>query len=262
MQPPVPKAPEGYEEPIWRHDTIDVLIVIDRSSGFEPLEVGKPLTHPIDQFVGRLDKRLQALDNIPTHVVATDEVVYEEDLPTGIYAVVTNDPGYAKWWSSRGGNLVEVDVDGDSLVLTSRGESERFGPEDEDQERAVVFAEGGIVHPFDSDGLDAGPSLLEPITSKELSGTEKILDELWQAIDNDELTETQRTQIIAMAELIQAQRRSTTPDETERWKLIGTIRAALTFLATVLPARVLNWVGIVKLLHDIDWSTLAGQLPL
>lgn len=99
MSSPVPPAPPGYAEPEWRHDTIDALVVIDRSAGFAPLD-GRPLTHPIDRFVSQLEKRLQVLMNIAVHVATTEEIRFEEDLPTQIYAVVTNDPSYANWCRS------------------------------------------------------------------------------------------------------------------------------------------------------------------
>ena len=51
---PVPPAPEGYPEPFWKGDQVDVLVVIDRTDGFEPLDGDEPLTHPIDVFVGDL----------------------------------------------------------------------------------------------------------------------------------------------------------------------------------------------------------------
>ena len=95
MSLPVPPAPEGYPEPFWKGDQVDVLVVIDRTDGFEPLDGDEPLTHPIDVFVGDLRKALEVLRNMPTLAYAADEIKYREDVPTQVCAVVTNDERYA-----------------------------------------------------------------------------------------------------------------------------------------------------------------------
>ncbi len=109
---------------------------------------------------------------------------------------------------------------------------------------------------------DVGRALLEPITPEEHAGVEPILGELWAAVDAGGLTTGQRHQILAMAELIKAQHLAAEPGETERWKLVGPIRAALKYLAKEAPRDALAWWKLIELLEKINWSTLAGELPL
>ncbi len=109
--------------------------------------------------------------------------------------------------------------------------------------------------------LDTGPALLEPITKSELAGIEPVLAELWSAIDNDALSETQRHQIIAMATLLQGEQQATEPGTTERAGLVGAVRAVLRFFLRELPADVLAWGRLVELLDRIGWSTIAASLP-
>lgn len=109
--------------------------------------------------------------------------------------------------------------------------------------------------------LDDGPRLLEPITAVELAGLEPVLAQLWLAIDNQALTAAQQHQIMAMAELLKAQQLAAQPGQTERWKLVGPLRAVLTYLAKEAPRDALAWWKLAELLHQIDWSTLAGELP-
>ena len=260
VRPPVPKAPPGYVEPPARHDTVDVLVIIDRSQGFEPLESPPPLTHPIDQFAGDLKHHLEVLRNIVTLTVTTEEIRYEEDLPTRIYAVVTNDVAYAEWCRSWGGTLVMVDLVGDSLLVEYGDEAELFGPDD--LKSAVRLAMGVVEYGSGADRRDAGPALLEPISAEEIAGTEPILAELWRAIDNDELTDGQRAQIQAMAELLKAQRIEMIPGQTERWKLVGPMRSVLRYLMKEAPRDVLAWWKVAELLAKINWSTLASMLPV
>lgn len=110
--------------------------------------------------------------------------------------------------------------------------------------------------------LDSGPALLEPITAQELANIEPILQELWKALDRDTLSPAQRHQIVAMGKLIEVEQRAAELGETERWKLIGPIRAALKYLAKEAPRDALAWWKLAELLEKIEWSTLAGELPL
>ncbi len=109
---------------------------------------------------------------------------------------------------------------------------------------------------------DSGQMLLLPVTADEIAGIEPILAELWSAVDNEDLTEVQRAQIVTMANLIQAEQRAAVPGETTRWKLVGTVRAALKYLAKEAPRDALAWWKLAELLEKIDWSTLASELPL
>lgn len=258
--PPVPKAPPGYVEPPARHDTVDVLVIIDRSEGFEPLDGSEPLTHPIDQFAGDLKHHLEVLRNIVTLPVTTEEIRYEEDLPTRIHAVVTNDEAYARWCRSWGGTLVMVDLVGDDLVVEYGDETQLFGPDD--LKSAVRLAMDVVEYGSGEDARDAGQALLEPITAEEIAGTEPILAELWQAASNDDLTEAQQAQIHAMALMLKAQRMEMVPGQTKRWRLVGPMRSVLRYMARELPRDALAWWKFAELLTKINWTTLANVLPL
>ena len=260
MSLPVPPAPEGYPEPFWKGDQVDVLVVIDRSDGFAPLGDDKPLTHPVDVFVVELRTALQALRNMPTLLYAADDIEYREDVPTQVYAVVTNDGRYADWCRSWGGNLVEVDSDGSSLVLTTAGESHVF--ESGDDLSAVMLtmdACQGLL--ADDDALDSGYALLQPITLREFAGIEPILKELWRAAASDELDDEQCFQISALALMLEHERSAIEPTKTERWRFIGALRSTLRYLAHGFPMSVMAWWKIAELLLDIDWSTLANEVP-
>ena len=260
MSLPVPPAPAGYPEPSWKGDDVDVFVVIDRSDGFEPFDRDEPLKHPIDVFVGDLRKALEVLRNMRTLVNAADEIKYREDVPTQVHAVVTNDERYADWCRSWGGNLVEVDSYGSSLVLTTAGESHRFEPDDfSSAVRLTTDACEGLL--VDDDALDSGDALLQPITLREFAGIEPILHELWRAAANDELDEAQRLQISALARMLEHERSAIEPTKTERWRFIGALKATLRYLARELPMSVLAWWKIAELLVDIEWSTLASELP-
>lgn len=118
-------------------------------------------------------------------------------------------------------------------------------------------------HQSDEGGpLDTGRLLLEPVSRKEIAGLEPILAELWRAIDRDELTETHRTQIRAMADLLKAQQLAATPGTTERWRVVGPVRAILKYLLKEVPKDALAWWKLIELLSKIHWSTLAHELHL
>ncbi len=124
----MPPAPPGYEAPISWDDTIDALIVIDRS-GFGELD-DEP-THAIDRFALQLAGTFSFA--IPYECSDPDRhqpmrSTRRTSRPE-IHAVVTNDQRWAEWGRSWGGNVVEVDlVGGDELItLRSRGGSSTFG---------------------------------------------------------------------------------------------------------------------------------------
>ena len=160
---PVPAAPPEYEEPIWRHDTIDALVVIDRNRpGFGPLD-GREPTHPIDRLAISLEQRLQVLMNISTYLATTDEIRYEEDIPTQIWAVVTNDPAYAEWCRSWGGNLVQLsfDEEANELVVEARDQSHRYASDE--LSAAVALVADEVERPAE----DApGPGLTQSVPSE------------------------------------------------------------------------------------------------
>ena len=259
ISPPVPRAPAGYKEPPGRHDTVDALIIIDRSEGFAPLDDPLPLTHPIDQFAGDLKHHLEVLRNVATLLVTTEEIRYEEDVPTAIYAVVTNDASWADWCRSWGGNAIEVGLEEELLEITYRDEVKRFGVHD--PKGAVSLAMQEVMYAPDPYSRDSDAFLFQPISAREIAGIEPILSILWQAIDNDQLTETHRAQIRAMADFLREQLIETVPGRTERWKLIGPMRAVFRYLVKEVPRDALAWWKLTELLAKINWSTLADILP-
>ena len=265
VSPPLPKAPPGYDGPPPPDDAVNVLIILDPSEGCALPTDPMALTHPVNRFVDSLARRLGQLANLSTWVATTRELRYEEDLPTGISAVVTNDATYAEWCHSWGGNAVKVGLNGDSLVVADRAESRVFRLDD--LEDATSFAMGEVTRPSGEDtrthegARDAGLSLLEPISVEEIAGTEPILEELWRAIDHEELTVAQQAQIRAMAELLKAQQVEMIPGQTERWKLVGPMRLFLRYLVKEAPTDALAWWKLAELLTKINWSTLAGMLP-
>lgn len=259
---PLPNAPDGFEEPTWRHDTFDVLTAIDRT-GLPPIDGEGSPSNLIDRFVLKLLKDLHVLRNIAPFALSTDEVGFMEELPTQIYAVVTNDQSYADWCRDWNGNLVEIRLDSDHLYLTAHGATERFTAGD--LQSATTFAAEAtqVFAPKDEfEGpLDAGVALLKPIGKKELATVEPILAQLWRALDAEWLTEPQQAQILAMAKLLEGQALDAIPGETERWKIVGPLRAILKYLAKELPRDALAWWKLIELLQQIEWVALASELP-
>lgn len=253
---PVPPAPAGYSAPIWRDDTIDALVVINRDVDFPPLEDPQSITHPIDQFAGGLEKHLQVLMNVATFLVATEEIAYEEDIPTQIYAVVTNDPAYARWCRSWGGNLVEVHADGPGLSLTARGVTTSFGPGEVNDAVALAADETQYV----AESLDTGQALLQPISRLEFSHIETVLSELQRAHDAGDLTEREQLQIIAIADAIRVARRGSVPNSTPRWKLVGAVGGGLIYLFEKFPSGVVKWIELAEKLDAMGWSELAKTI--
>ena len=109
--------------------------------------------------------------------------------------------------------------------------------------------------------MDAGVALLKPIGKKELATVEPILAQLWRALDAEWLTEPQQAQILAMAKLLEGQALDAIPGETERWKIVGPLRAILKYLAKELPRDALAWWKLIELLQQIEWVALASELP-
>ena len=91
VSPPLPKAPPGYDGPPPPDEAVNVLIILDPSKGCAPPDDPMALTNPINRFVDNLARRLGQLANLSTWGTTTDRLRYQEDVPTGISAVVTND---------------------------------------------------------------------------------------------------------------------------------------------------------------------------
>lgn len=142
--------------------------------------------------------------------------------------------------------------------------------EDRDREQSLEFGDGSSLGELnlmlgeDNPELqprDLGLKLLDPVTPEELRAIEPLIAELWAALDSGSLSDIQRSQIVAMAELIKAEQLASVPGETARWELVGTVRSALRYLAKDVPRDALAWWKLIELLEKIDWTTIAGQLP-
>ena len=189
MNAPRPYAPPDYEEPIWRHDDLDVLVIVDRESDeFPPLTADEEISHPMDRFVVALSNELHSLLNVSNLVRTTKEVRYMEDLPTGIYAVVTNSEPYADWCKSWGGRLVELTVKDEVLFVTSMGESVAWDPAERE---GMEFATEAIQRPFEQPlqgGQEAfARSRQEDSVSEMVGAAERVECALCQVVEHDRL---------------------------------------------------------------------------
>ena len=129
--------------------------------------------------------------------------------------------------------------------------------------QTIEFDDGSQLTPDDLDrdgALDQGPTLLQPITILEFASLEKILAVLWEALDNNVLSDVQCHQIRSMADLISSEQRDAEPGATPRWKLVAAVRGPLRFLLKELPRDLLAWYGMVGILHDIRWHELASEI--
>ena len=262
------QALSSYDASDGQPGVFDVLMVIDRS-GFGPPDGNWPPTHPMDKFVDSLGRHLYVFKDILPYVVTTQEIAPEDELQVPSYAVVTNDRDYADWCHSGGGDLVEFNHTEEFLTIKSRGQTEQFSITD--VASAVVYAADKIKPPSDQShqeadsapvALDTGTALLQPISLKEFRGTELILAELWQAIENDELSDTQEYQVIAMAKLLDSERRATVPKDTERWVLVALFQAVIKCLLELITKSASLWPKILEILHAIDWESTSALLSL
>jgi hypothetical protein len=110
----------GHDRGWHQDDTIDVMILIDRSEIGQPLTEEWPPSDFLDHFVIELHKQLEVLENRATLVVESSELPDDSDYPSNIYGVVTNVPSAARWTHGWSGNLIELERRGESLVLIGR----------------------------------------------------------------------------------------------------------------------------------------------
>jgi hypothetical protein len=109
--------------------------------------------------------------------------------------------------------------------------------------------------------LDAGAALLEPITQREYSSVESILDQLWKAIDAGRLDDHHLLQLQAMYDVLFDDHRNTTAGETPRHRLVGTVRS-LALMSNHEGVRAgLAWWKIAETCHSIDWHTIGHIFP-
>jgi hypothetical protein len=107
--------------------------------------------------------------------------------------------------------------------------------------------------------IDVGVALLEPVTAAELGQVEIILGLLQRTVDADELTELQQHQVLAMADMIRARQRASTPDQTPRHEIVGATRSALFWMVD-LPQGAVAWGLIINALTRVGWTDIANTL--
>lgn len=193
---------DGHDRGWHQDDTIDVMILIDRS------EIGRPLTDEwppadlLDHYVIELHKRLQVLENRATLVVESDELPDEEGYPNNIYGVVTNVPSAARWTRSWGGTLVELKRRGDSLMLIGR------------DTRTFDRAHLNDALEFTSSELDALPDRPPDVgvTPTERRMLEVVLRDATRAVDEVALNPEDRALLQAAVDTLRAQLASPEPD--------------------------------------------------
>jgi hypothetical protein len=187
----------------WHQDdTIDVLILIDRSEVGRPLVDEWPPDDLLDHYVLELRKRLQVLENRATLLLERDELPDEEDYPNNVYGVVTNVPSTARWTRSWGGNLVEIQRRGDSLVLIGRDTRtfDRAHLED-----ALEFTSGEL------DALPDQPPAVG-ITPTEHRMLEAVLSDATRAVHELALDPEDRALLQTAVDTLRAQLVSPEPD--------------------------------------------------
>lgn len=187
----------------WHQDdTMDVMILVDRS------EIGRPLTDEwppedlLDHYVIELHKRLQVLENRATLVVEHDELPDEADYPNNICGVVTNVPSAARWARSWGGNLVELNRRRDSLVLIGR-DTRTFDRAHLDD--ALEFTSGEL------DALSDQPPDVG-VTPTEHRMLEVVLRDATRAVQEVALDPPDRALMQAAVDTLRAQLASPQPD--------------------------------------------------
>jgi hypothetical protein len=196
-------ATEDDEPGGWdQDDTIDVMVLVDRSQLSTPLTGNWPPEELLDEYVLGLYTHLQTLENRATLVVELDEVPTEEDYPYNIYGVVTNVPSAAAWTRSWNGGLVTFEARGDSIILTGR-ESRAFARHE--LEEALAFT---------SNELDALPT--EPpqvgVTPTEHRQLEVVLGAADSAVYEMTLDPEDRALLQAAVDTLRAQLSSPEPD--------------------------------------------------
>lgn len=192
----------GHDRGWHQDDTIDVMILIDRSEIGQPLTEGWPPENLLDHYVMELHKHLQVLENRATLIVESDELHDESDYPNNIYGVVTNVPSAARWTRGWGGNLVELERRGDSLVLIGRNT------------RTFDRAHLPDALEFTSRELDALPD--EPpdvgVTVTEHRMLEVVLLHATRAVEEVALDPEDRALMQAAVDTLRAQLASPEPD--------------------------------------------------
>jgi hypothetical protein len=119
---------DDYVAPWWGEVDPDILILVANPEAL------------INEFVLSLREHLQVLMNEGTLLVAAADLQSDDELPSSVYGVVTDDKEVAEWTRSWGGNLVTFERADGGLQLTGRTVGRFSTAED-----AVVFAANEVT---------------------------------------------------------------------------------------------------------------------
>lgn len=108
--------------------------------------------------------------------------------------------------------------------------------------------------------LDAGASLLQPVSAHELASLEAALHRLEQAVRLDELDELQEARLRAVLEMAERQRRDAAPGTTERWKTVGPVLGAAWYVWAQFPTHAGKWLEFISKLDEMGWLETAQTL--
>lgn len=187
----------------WHQDdTIDVMILIDRSEIGRPLADEWPPEDLLDHYVLELHKRLQVHENRATLLLESEELPDEQDYPNNVYGVVTNVPSTVRWTRSWGGNLVQIQRRGDTLILIGRDTRTFDGAHLND---ALEFTSGEL------DALPDQPPEVG-ITPTEHRVLEAVLGDATRAVHEVALNPEDRALLQAAVDTLRAQLASPEPD--------------------------------------------------
>lgn len=127
------------------------------------------------------------------------------------------------------------------------------GDGDDPDTPLVHFADGSMIDLVQFDSSAPAPDLYGRIGHAEQANIERLVAVLLDAAATEILTEPQQLKILAIARLIETTRNETTPGATERWKLVGAVRAGLSYLRKDLPRDVLAWTKLQEILDENGW---------
>jgi hypothetical protein len=195
-------AEEAQQSGWDQDDTIDVMILVDRTAVNTPLTDEWPPAELVDRYVLELHRRLQTLENQATLVVEVEELPDEDDYPYNIHGVVTNVPSAAQWTRSWGGNLVTFECRDGSLILAGR-ETKTF---DKDNLEAALEFTSQELDALPDDPPDAG------ITAVEHRRLEIVLGAAGNAVDELSLNPDDRALLQSAVDTLRAQLMSPEPD--------------------------------------------------
>lgn len=127
------------------------------------------------------------------------------------------------------------------------------GDGDDPDTPLVHFRDGSIIDLVQFDSSGPGRDLYGRIGHAEYANIERLVAVLIDAAAVGALTERQQLKILAIARLIETTRNETTPEATERWRLVGAVRASLSYLRKDLPRDALAWTKLREILEENGW---------